>query len=179
MRIISGRLGGRRFSPPAQMPNTRPTTDVAKEGLFNILQNRIDFNSLKCLDLFAGTGSISYELASRGADSLILIEKDSKQVHFIQQTAKMLGLDNLTILNQDVFQFLNHCTEQFDFIFAGPPYALTTIDQLPLLILEKNLLTPDGLFVLEHTPRNNYSTFKGFDRERNYGTTVFSFFVTS
>jgi len=179
MRIISGKLGGRRFSPPAHMPHTRPTTDVAKEGLFNILQNRIDFNGLKCLDLFAGTGSISYELASRGADSLTLIEKDSKQVQFIQQTVKMLGLDNFSILKQDVFQFLNHCDEQFDFIFAGPPYALTTIDQLPILIFEKKLLASDGLFVLEHTPRNNYSTFKGFEKERNYGTTIFSFFVTS
>ena len=98
MRIISGRLGGRRFSPPAQMPHTRPTTDVAKEGLFNILQNRIDFNNLKCLDLFAGTGSISYELASRGADSLTLVEKDGKQVQFIQQTAKLLGLTDFSVL---------------------------------------------------------------------------------
>jgi 16S rRNA (guanine966-N2)-methyltransferase len=179
MRIISGRLGGRRFSPPAQMPHTRPTTDVAKEGLFNILQNRIDFNNLKCLDLFAGTGSISYELASRGADSLTLVEKDGKQVQFIQQTAKLLGLTDFSVLKQDVFQFLKHCNEQFDFIFAGPPYALTTIDQLPLLIIENKLLAPDGLFVLEHTPRNNYSTFRGFERERNYGTTIFSFFVTS
>jgi 16S rRNA (guanine966-N2)-methyltransferase len=179
MRIISGRLGGRRFSPPAQMPHTRPTTDVAKEGLFNILQNRIDFNNLKCLDLFAGTGSISYELASRGADSLTLVEKDGKQVQFIQQTAKLLGLTDFSVLKQDVFQFLKHCNEQFDFIFAGPPYALTKIDQLPLLIIENKLLAPDGLFVLEHTPRNNYSTFRGFERERNYGTTIFSFFVTS
>ena len=140
MRIISGRLGGRRFSPPAQMPHTRPTTDVAKEGLFNILQNRIDFNNLKCLDLFAGTGSISYELASRGADSLTLVEKDGKQVQFIQQTAKLLGLTDFSVLKQDVFQFLKHCNEQFDFIFAGPPYALTKIDQLPLLIIENKLL---------------------------------------
>ena len=140
MRIISGKFGGRRIHPPTNMPHTRPTTDIAKEGLFNILQNRIDFNNLKCLDLFAGTGSISYELASRGADSLTLVEKDGKQVQFIQQTAKLLGLTDFSVLKQDVFQFLKHCNEQFDFIFAGPPYALTTIDQLPLLIIENKLL---------------------------------------
>lgn len=177
MRIISGRLGGRRFSPPTHMPHTRPTTDIAKEGLFNILQNRIDFDGLKTLDLFAGTGSISYELASRGAMALTLVEKDAKQVAFIQTTAHAFQLSNFVICKQDVFQFLNQCTDQFDFIFAGPPYALTSIDQLPLLIRERQLLLPGGLFVLEHTPRNNYNDYEGFERERNYGTTVFSFFT--
>lgn len=177
MRIISGRLGGRRFSPPTHMPHTRPTTDIAKEGLFNILQNRIDFDGLKTLDLFAGTGSISYELASRGAMALIVVEKDPKQVAFIQTTAQAFQLSNFVICKQDVFQFLNQCTDQFDFIFAGPPYALTSIDQLPLLIRERQLLLPGGLFVLEHTPRNNYNDYEGFERERNYGTTVFSFFT--
>jgi 16S rRNA (guanine966-N2)-methyltransferase len=177
MRIISGNLGGRRFSPPTHMPHTRPTTDVAKEGLFNILQNRIDFEGLKTLDLFGGTGSISYELASRGATTLTLVEKDAKQVAFIQATARAFQLSNFTICKQDVFQFISQCTEKFDFIFAGPPYALTTIDQLPVLIMDQQLLLPGGLFVLEHTPRNNYVTFSGFERERKYGTTVFSFFT--
>ncbi len=177
MRIISGKFGGRRFTPPAHMPHTRPTTDVAKEGLFNILQNRIDFDGLKCLDLFGGTGSISYELASRGADEIITIEKDHKQFQYIQQTASQLGIESIRVHKQDVFQFLDRCEDQFDFIFAGPPYALTTIDQLPLLIFKQQILSAGGLFVLEHTPRNTYTNFKGFEKERNYGTTVFSFFV--
>ena len=177
MRIISGRLGGRRFSPPAQMPHTRPTTDVAKEGLFNILQNRIDFNNLKCLDLFAGTGSISYELASRGADSLTLVEKDGKQVQFIQQTAKLLGLTDFSVLKQDVFQFLKHCNEQFDFIFAGPPYALGNIEELPEVIFKQELLLPNGWFVLEHTPRNDFKNTPFYKTERKYGTTIFSIFI--
>lgn len=178
MRIISGKLGGRRFTPPAHMPHTRPTTDVAKEGLFNILQNRIDFEHLKCLDLFGGTGSISYELISRGASHVTIVEKDNKQVQFIQHTSTQLGIDSIKIVKQDVFHYLDHCQEQFDFIFAGPPYALTSIDRIPGVIFEKRILTTGGLFVLEHTPRNSYINYEGFERERNYGTTVFSFFVS-
>src|ERR1700722_7554929 len=156
MRIIGGDLGGRRINPPSKMPHTRPTTDIAKEGLFNILQNNIDFENLKTLDLFGGTGSISYELASRGAQKLTVIEKDFVMNDFIKKTANELKLENLTVLKSDVFKFLEHCTERFDLIFAGPPYALTNIDDLPKLIAEKKLLTPNGWFVLEHTPRNNY-----------------------
>lgn len=177
MRIISGSLGGRRFLPPTHMPHTRPTTDIAKEGLFNILQNRIEFSTIKTLDLFAGTGSISYELASRGAQALMLVEKDYQQVQFIKKTLSAFDIKNAEVVKQDVFQYLNHCTQTFDFIFAGPPYALTTIDDLPRIIISRNLLSPNGLFVLEHTPRNDYQSFQGFERERNYGTTVFSFFV--
>lgn len=177
MRIISGSLGGRRFLPPAHMPHTRPTTDIAKEGLFNILQHQIDFTSVVTLDLFAGTGSISYELASRGAQQLTMVEKDSKQVQFITKTLQDFNIENATIVKMDVFQYLQHCSQTFDFIFAGPPYALTTIDDLPRIIISRKLLSPGGLFVLEHTPRNDYQSFPGFERERNYGTTVFSFFV--
>jgi len=177
MRIISGNLGGRRFSPPTHMPHTRPTTDIAKEGLFNILQNRIDFTSINSLDLFAGTGSISYELASRGVQELTLVEKDTQQVQFIKKTLTSFEIQNATVVKQDVFQFLQHCTRSYDFIFAGPPYALTTIDELLTIIINRKLLAPGGLFVLEHTPRNDYHSFLGFERERNYGTTVFSFFV--
>lgn len=178
MRIISGKLGGRRFTPPAHMPHTRPTTDVAKEGLFNILQNRIDFDGLNCLDLFGGTGSISYELISRGASQVIIVEKDHKQVQFIQQTSVQLNIDSIKIVKQDVFHYLDNCQEQFDFIFAGPPYALTSIDLIPSIIFSKRMLANGGLFVLEHTPRNSYTSYQGFERERNYGTTVFSFFVS-
>lgn len=176
MRIISGRLGGRRFNPPSEMPHTRPTTDIAKEGLFNILQNNLAFEELKTLDLFGGTGSISYELASRGAKDSTVVEKDNHMAAFIKKTAAELGLQNFKVVRSDVFRFIETCREKFDFIFAGPPYALTTIDELPKLIFEKGLLNEGGWFILEHTPRNNYQTFPYFLREKNYGTTVFSIF---
>ena len=176
MRIIGGELGGRRFSPPARMPYTRPTTDIAKEGLFNILQNHLDFQGLKTLDLFGGTGSISYELASRGTKDLTIVEKDNQMYSFIKKTAETLGLTNLKIVKSDVFRFLEQCTETFDLIFAGPPYAMQNIDDLPRLVFEKGLLRNEGWFVLEHTPRNNYTAFPFFRSSRNYGTTVFSIF---
>lgn len=177
MRIISGKWGGRRIHPPANMPHTRPTTDIAKEGLFNILQNRMDFGGIKTLDLFGGTGSISYELASRGAADLTIVEKDNAMHAFIRKNMETLGAENYRLLKMDVFAYLNSCTEQFDFIFAGPPYALGTIDEIPKIILSRNLIAPGGFFVLEHTPRNQYEKFEGFSFVRNYGTTLFSFFV--
>jgi 16S rRNA (guanine966-N2)-methyltransferase len=176
MRIISGSHGGRRISPPANMPHTRPTTDIAKEGLFNILQNNLDFEELKTLDLFGGTGSISYELASRGAKDLTIVEKDDKMFAFIKKTAADLKLENFKVIKSDVFRFLESCQEKFDFIFAGPPYALTNIDDLPKLIFEKELLNAGGWFILEHTPRNDYKTFPHYKREKNYGTTIFTIF---
>src|SRR3954470_1379518 len=127
MRIISGNLGGRRINPPAKMPYTRPTTDIAKEGLFNILQNQLDFQELKTLDLFGGTGSISYELASRGVPDLTIVEKDPAMFSFIKKTADMLKIENFKPVRLEVFKFIEQCQEQFDFIFAGPPYALVTI----------------------------------------------------
>lgn len=179
MRIISGKWGGRRISPPAQMPHTRPTTDIAKEGLFNILQNRMDFEGIDTLDLFGGTGCISYELASRGAAQLAIIEKDPIMHAFIKKNADMLGMENYKVLKMDVFAYLQSCDESFDFIFAGPPYALGTIDEIPKIIVSKNMIRKGGFFVLEHTPRNNYEKFEGFSFQRNYGTTLFSFFVSS
>lgn len=177
MRIISGKLGGRRVNPPSKMPYTRPTTDIAKEGLFNILQNNISFEGISTLDLFGGTGSISYELASRGATDQTIVEKDPAMHAFIKKTADSFGLTHLKVIKMDVFRFIDECSQQFDFIFAGPPYALETIDDLPKKIIEKNLLKPGGMFVLEHTPRNNYVGFDKFVSERNYGTTLFSFFI--
>jgi 16S rRNA (guanine(966)-N(2))-methyltransferase RsmD len=158
------------------MPHTRPTTDIAKEGLFNMLQHQVDFETMTTLDLFGGTGCISYELASRGAISLTIVEKDPKMYEFIKKTSSDLGIQQIQVVKQEVFSFLATCSQQYDFIFAGPPYALTTIDALPELIFEKKLLKSDGLFVLEHTPRNNYQSFEHYKTERNYGTTIFSFF---
>ena len=177
MRIISGKWGGRRISPPKNMPYTRPTTDIAKEGLFNILQNRMNFEGIKTLDLFGGTGCISYELASRGAKDLTIIEKDNLMNAFIKNNFTMLGEQNVKVLNMDVFSYLNSCSESFDFIFAGPPYALGSIDDLPKMIHAKKIIAKGGFFVLEHTPRNQYEKFDGFRFLRNYGTTLFSFFV--
>ena len=179
MRIIGGEHGGRRFNPPAHMPYTRPTTDMAKEGLFNVLQHHFDFDTIKTLDLFGGTGSISYELASRGVQDLTIVEKDAAMYNFIKQTAATLRLENFKVIRGDVFKFINTCTEQYDFIFAGPPYALTTIDDLPRLIVEKQLLKPGGWFVLEHTPRNDYKLFPQYKTERNYGTTIFTTFAAN
>ncbi len=175
MRIISGKWGGRRIHPPTNMPHTRPTTDIAKEGLFNILQNRINFEGITTLDLFGGTGCISYELASRGADKLTIIEKDPNMYNFIKKNLESFGA-TAQLLKMDVFSFLQTCTTQYDFIFAGPPYALGTIDELPKIIVAAKLIAPKGFFVLEHTPRNAYENYAGFAFVRNYGTTVFSFF---
>jgi len=177
MRIIAGSLGGRRVHPPAKMPHTRPTTDIAKEGLFNILQNNLELEGITTLDLFGGTGSISYELASRGATNLTIVEKDDKMHAFISNNVASLQIENCKVIKSDVFRFIDQCTDQFDFIFAGPPYALATIDKLPELVAEKKLLKPGGWFVLEHTPRNNYEKFPLYKTARNYGTTIFSIFI--
>lgn len=176
MRIISGKFGGRKIHPPHNMPYTRPTTDIAKEGLFNILQNRVQIDGASSLDLFGGTGCISYELASRGAAELTIVEKDNQMADFIKMNIEKLKIEQVQILRMDVFQFINTCTNQYDIIFAGPPYALNTIDDLPRIIVERKLISPEGYFILEHTPRNNYKNFEGYSFERNYGTTIFSFF---
>ena len=176
MRIIGGTYKGKQLTAPKNLP-VRPTTDFAKEGLFNIFQNKLDFEELKTLDLFGGTGSISYELASRGVPDLTIVEKDQKMFDFIKTNASALKIENLKIVRADVFKFIDTTQEQFNFIFAGPPYALQEIDQLPVLIFERKLLQPSGWFVLEHTPRNDYKELPFFNMQRNYGTTVFSFFI--
>ena len=177
MRIIGGTHGGRKINPPAQMPHTRPTTDIAKEGLFNIIENNLDIASLKTLDLFGGTGCISYELASRGATDQTIVEKDPSMYQFIRKTIADLGFQHIQTLKMEVFKMIQQCNEQYDFIFAGPPYALTSIDDLPVQVFERKLLRKGGWFVLEHTPRNNYKNFPHYRTERNYGTTIFSIFI--
>ncbi|MBS1511984.1 MAG: RsmD family RNA methyltransferase [Bacteroidetes bacterium] len=177
MRIISGIHGGRKITPPSNMPYTRPTTDIAKEGLFNVIQNNLDIDQLKVLDLFGGTGCISYELSSRGAPDITIIEKDTQMYDFIKKTSAELELEHFKVVKQDVFKFIESATGQYDFIFAGPPYALKNIDDLPLLIFQKQLLKPKGWFILEHTPRNDYKNFAHYKTERTYGTTIFSIFI--
>lgn len=177
MRIISGTLGGRRIHPPQNMPHTRPTTDIAKEGLFNIIQNNLFLKEIKTLDLFGGTGCISYELYSRGARKLSIVEKDAAMLAYIKKTAILLGIEAINIISSDVFKYIQTCSEQFDFIFAGPPYALEYIEKIPELIFQSGMLHENGWLVLEHTPRHHFEHFPFYRTERKYGTTVFTIFV--
>ncbi len=175
MRIISGTFRGRRLAPPKNI-TARPTTDFAKESLFNLLNNRIDFEDCEMLDLFAGTGGIGLEFVSRGAREVTAVELAHTQQNFIISACKQLGIRNLTVIRGDVFKYINACHLQFDFIFADPPYALEALPTLPNLIFEKNLLRPDGLFVLEHGKDYNFSTHPHFDSHRSYGSVNFTFF---
>jgi len=177
MRIISGELGGRRFNPPVNMPFTRPTTDIAKEGLFSILQNNLTLEAVKSLDLFGGTGSISYELFSRGVQNLTIVEKDPTMYEFIKKTAKELGIDGINVVRNDVFKFMRETSDKYDLIFAGPPYALGNIEELPEVVFKQSLLLPQGWFVLEHTPRNDFKNTPFYKTERKYGSTIFSIFI--
>jgi 16S rRNA (guanine966-N2)-methyltransferase len=174
MRIIGGTFSGHRFHPPQKIP-ARPTTDIAKEGLFNILQNHFEFDDIKALDLFGGTGSISYELASRGCSDIVTVEIDRQSAMFIEKTATQFNF-GIDVVKMDVFKFIASCQEQFNFIFAGPPYPLKTIPDLPNLIFEYQLLKPEGWFVLEHNPQHHFDQHPRFIRSRNYGTTIFSIF---
>ncbi len=170
-------MGGRRINPPSRMPYTRPTTDIAKEGLFNIIQNNIDIATLKTCDLFGGTGSISYELCSRGAIDCTIVEKDPVMYAFIKKTSEELKLENFHPVKMEVFKFIAQCSDKYDLIFAGPPYALNTIDELPVKIFQQQMLNANGWFILEHTPRNSYKDTPYYVTERNYGTTIFSIFI--
>jgi 16S rRNA (guanine966-N2)-methyltransferase len=177
MRIISGKFKGRRFSPPADNWPTRPTTDYAKEGLFNILNNMLDFEETKVLDLFGGTGSHGYEFISRGCTDVTYVDKFADAVRFVRKTAQSLDIEaNLRIVQMDVFRYMESASGQFDYIFAGPPYALPTIDTIPDVVFAKKLLAPGGLFVLEHNPYHDFLEHPNLVDVRNYGKTIFSFF---
>lgn len=175
MRIISGKFKGRRLSAPNNI-TARPTTDFAKEGLFNILNNRIDFEGIDVLDLFAGTGGIGIEFISRDCNSVISIEQNDRHCAFIRKICDELKIDNLSLLKTDVFKYINSCHTQFDMIFADPPYDLANLAEIPNLIFARNLLKVDGLFVLEHSSKNNFQLHPNFVDYRNYGSVNFSFF---
>ena len=178
MRIIGGKFKGRRFNPPADKWPTRPTTDFAKEALFNVLNNRLDFESVKMLDLFGGTGNHCYEFISRGCEDATYVDKFPACVQFVRKTAALLDIEEyLHIFQMDVFRFITAATDQYDYIFAGPPYALPTIDGIPDLIFEKKLLSPEGLLVLEHNPHHDFTGHPNLREVRNYGQTYFSFFT--
>ena len=175
MRIISGTYRGRRLSPPKNI-TARPTTDFAKESLFNLLNNRIDFDGIDMLDLFAGTGSIGLEFVSRGAREVTAVEMAHVQQNFIIQTCKQLGIHNLTVVRGDVFKFINACRIQYDFIYADPPYMLERLDELPDLIFAHEMLKENGMFVLEHSKANNFADHPHYVEERSYGNVHFTFF---
>ena len=177
MRIIAGKFRGRRFHPPADNWPTRPTTDQAKEGLFNIITNNFDFEDLKVLDLFGGTGSHSYEFISRGCTDVTYVDKHGPAINFVHKTTETLKIqDNMRIVPTDVFRFIERAYEQYDYIFAGPPYGLAGLDTIPDKIFEKKILRGDGWFVLEHNPNYKFETHAHFFQVRNYGKTLFSFF---
>jgi 16S rRNA (guanine966-N2)-methyltransferase len=176
MRIIGGKFGGRRINPPHLSP-TRPTTDYAREGLFNILENNFDLSTVSFLDLFGGTGCISYEMASRGCTYITTVDKHYECIAFMKKTIAELDIPFMKPIKTDVFKFIDNCDRQFDLIFAGPPYPLKTLDTIPDRILKKDLLKPNGWLILEHNPAHNFTQHPNFLQQRNYGTTIFVFFT--
>ena len=175
MRIISGKYGRRRFDVPTNI-KARPTTDFARENIFNVLENYISFEGLTALDLFAGTGAVSFELLSRDCRKVICVEAHSIQYNFIRKVMQQLGDKNLVPVKGDVFKFIPSCREQFDFIFADPPYDLQELETIPSLVFKAGLLKPDGIFVLEHSRNNDFSSLAQFDQQRVYGSVNFSLF---
>lgn len=177
MRIIGGKFKGRRFTPPADHWPTRPTTDFAREGLFNILSNTLDFETLKVLDLFGGTGSHSYEFISRGCRQVTYVDKFGPAVGFARKMRDLLDIGPfLQIVQSDVFRFIENCTEDYDFIFAGPPYGLPRLEEIPDVVFSHSLLRPHGWLVVEHNPHHNFEDHARFLMKRNYGKTIFTFF---
>ncbi len=175
MRIIGGSCRGKQIVPPAGY-KARPTTDFAKEGLFNILDNEYEFQDLKVLDLFGGTGSIAFEFASRGASRVYCVEMVRENASFIKTEAARLGLSNVTMVRDNVFDFLPICREKFDIVFADPPYALEGLEGLPDLVLQAGILHPGCYFILEHGGEHAFSGHPRFVKERHYGRVHFSFF---
>jgi 16S rRNA (guanine(966)-N(2))-methyltransferase RsmD len=180
MRIISGIFKGRRFTPPTNI-TARPTTDFAKESLFNVLNNRFDWSLISVLDLFAGTGSISYEFVSRGVKDVIAVEMSERHLTFIHQTMNELGLKNmLHPMRMDVFRYIKGIHHpKFDIVFADPPYAMNELSTLPDLIFQYQLLKEEGLFILEHSAKHDFGKHPNFVETRSYGNVHFSFFQTN
>ncbi|MBS1637424.1 MAG: 16S rRNA (guanine(966)-N(2))-methyltransferase RsmD [Bacteroidetes bacterium] len=175
MRIIGGIHGGKALLAPKNLP-TRPTTDFAKEGLFNILNNRIEFEGKTVLDLFAGTGNISLEFASRGASRVLSIDSHFACVKYIKEMARQLDLQTVLTEKADVFKFMAGHQASYDIIFADPPYDLSNIADIHQLVFDKKLLNEDGLLIIEHGPRTKLEDKAGFTEHRKYGNVNFSFF---
>lgn len=175
MRVITGIYKGRHFNVPRSF-KARPTTDFAKENIFNVLNGYIDFAGATALDLFAGTGSISLELLSRGCASVVSVEADRDHAQFIRQCLQKLETDKGMLIRGDVFRFLKTCRQQFNLVFADPPYTLPKLPTIPSRIFEYNLLKPHGILVFEHGKSNNFSSHPHFIEHRAYGSVNFSIF---
>jgi 16S rRNA (guanine966-N2)-methyltransferase len=175
MRIIGGKLKGKQFNAPAKLP-VRPTTDMAKEALFNILYNTYDFENCSVLDLFSGTGSISIEFASRGIKHVTAVDKHAGCVFWLKSVVEQYGLTQIDPQKGDTFKFLAQDTNQYQLIFADPPYDLPNIPMIPQLVMQNNLLTDNGTLIVEHPPMLKLNQLPGFTEVRKYGNSSFSFF---
>ncbi len=175
MRIISGKYKGQRIPASKNLP-VRPTTDLAKESLFNILSNRLDFDLIKVLDLFSGTGNISYEFYSRGVRTITAVDASEKCVRFIKETIRKFGMEGIEVYKSDVFKFLPLLREPFDLIFADPPYDLDRLPELPDAVFKNNLLSENGILIIEHASSQQLQSIEGFEESRRYGQSSFSFF---
>ena len=175
MRITRGKYGRRRFDVPSNI-SARPTTDFARENIFNVLENLTDLEDADCLDLFAGTGAISFEFLSRECRHVTAVEKASTQWRFISQVAQRLNVDNFTLIRGDVFRFVATCSGKFDIIFADPPYDLPRFGEIPALILGSKMLREGTIFVIEHSRNYDFSNLPHFLEHRVYGSVNFSIF---
>ena len=176
MRIIAGTLRGRRLEPPQNLP-VRPTTDMARESLFNILNNYVDYEDCSVMDLFAGTGAVSIEFISRGAREVTSVDINNQCTDFIKRCATQFNINNLHVVRADVFDLLKRANRRFDIVFADPPYALEAIATLPDLVFDKGILTDDGIFVLEHPREYSFAEHPHFWQHRAYGKVNFTFFA--
>ncbi len=175
MRIIRGKYGRRRFNVPTNI-TARPTTDFARENIFNVLENIMDIEGAKCLDLFAGTGAVSFELLSRGAASVTAIEKSATQARFIEKVKSELGDSNLHLIRTDALRYIRESSSQFDFVFADPPYDLDGFGEIPEMVLRSQLLHPGSIFIIEHSKAYDFSLLPHFTDHRAYGSVNFSIF---
>lgn len=175
MRIIRGKYGRRRFDVPKNI-TARPTTDFARENIFNMLENRLDFEGLHALDLFSGTGAISFEFLSRGCSAVTAVEKSATQYNFIRKVAQQLNEKNLTLIKGDVFKFIEASRAQYDIIFADPPYDLPRFGEIPELVLNSGMLKEGSLFIIEHSKNYDFSSLPHFFEHRVYGSVNFSIF---
>ena len=176
MRIIAGNLRGRRLNPPANLP-VRPTTDMARESLFNILNNYVDFEECTVMDLFAGTGAVSFEFISRGVREVTSIDINAQCTDYIKSEAARMDVRNLHVVRADVFDLLKRANRCFDVVFADPPYAIEGLPTLPDLVFERQVLTVDGIFILEHPREYSFEEHPHFWQHRNYGKVNFTFFA--
>ena len=178
MRIVSGKYKGKRFSPPKNL-KARPTTDVAKEALFDILNNRIDYEETRVLDMFGGTGSISLEFASRGCPSITLLEMNATNYLFIKKTIAELKADEISAIKGDTFKYVERCASKFDLVFADPPYDHPRLKEIPDIVFQHDLLNDEGILILEHPKDFSFESHPNFLEHRKYGHVNFTFFKNS